>query len=201
MKKRLLSCILALCMAIGFLPTMSFAAAPAIPAPVELGSLADYQNVLDATYDENGLRVAKIGYNIMGQLTGVKYGIINQDGNWVAQPIYDKIEPIAHDMRLKAYEKDFGSGRNPVTPVVFIGGYTQAVRDGKMGLLNKNGEEVIPCQYDYVQTPSEGMAAVYKTIDKNSSYVGYWSLEQNREVVAPNKYVTDESYIGCRIGN
>ncbi|MEG0876781.1 MAG: hypothetical protein RSF77_06565, partial [Oscillospiraceae bacterium] len=65
MKKRLLSYILAFCMAIGILPSMSFAAetaAPAIPTPVELGSVADYQNVLDATYDENGLRVAKIGY-------------------------------------------------------------------------------------------------------------------------------------------
>ncbi|MEG2383567.1 MAG: hypothetical protein RSB39_08255, partial [Oscillospiraceae bacterium] len=61
MKKRLLSSVLALCMAIGFLPTTTFAAepaaAPAIPTPVELGGIADYQNVLDATYDENGLRV------------------------------------------------------------------------------------------------------------------------------------------------
>ncbi|MEG2138168.1 MAG: WG repeat-containing protein, partial [Oscillospiraceae bacterium] len=211
MKKSAISLLLTLCMALSLFPVGAFAAevtpAPgmvlsgAAAPPVELGSVADYQNVLDATYDENGLRVARIGYNIEGQLRGSKYGIINRDGNWVAQPIYDEIVCYAWDMRLRAFESMNAMPRSTVTPVVFIGGYTQAKRDGKMGLLNQNGEEVIPCQYDYVQMPSEGMAAVYKTIDKRASYLGYWSLEENREVVAPNKYVTYQSYIGSPIGD
>ncbi len=196
MKKRFLSLLLAMIMAVSLFPTAAFAANEGTE-PVLLGSLADYQTTLDTVYDENGFSKAKISYTVTGGALGEKWGIMNQYGNWVAQPIYDKIELKAADNRLRG-----PSGlRTPTAAMVFIGGYTQAVRDGKMGLLNMQGEEVIPCQYDFVQMPSEGMAAVYNAKDKDGTYLdyymGYWSLEENREVVAPNKYVT--KYVGIEI--
>ncbi|MEG2139123.1 MAG: hypothetical protein RRY64_10750, partial [Oscillospiraceae bacterium] len=76
MKKSAMSLLLTLCMVLSLLPTGAFAAqAGSVEGPVELGSVADYQNVLDATYDENGLRVARIGYNMDGRLNGQRYGI------------------------------------------------------------------------------------------------------------------------------
>ncbi|WP_283674690.1 WG repeat-containing protein [Butyricicoccus sp. Marseille-Q5471] len=175
MKKRLLSTLLTMCIAVGMLPTTAFASTFDPSQPELLGTVSDYQSTLNTMYDENGLRVVNVGFKSSSGDLGVKYGIINRDGNWVAQPIYDKIKPIATDYRLNG-----GKGaRTPATPFYFIGGYVQVVRDGKMGLMNTNGEEVIPCQYDLVQMPSEGMAAVYnKTGSGSTCYLGYWSLAQ-----------------------
>lgn len=195
MKKRLLSTLLTMCMAVGMLPTTAFASTSDPSQPELLGTVSDYQSTLNTMYDKNGLRVVNVGFKSSSGDLGVKYGIINRDGNWVAQPIYDKIKPIATDYRLNG-----GKGaRTPATPFYFIGGYVQVVRDGKMGLMNTNGEEVIPCQYDLVQMPSEGMAAVYnKTGSGSTCYLGYWSLAQNREIVKPNKYIA--AYTNTSIG-
>lgn len=199
MKKQILGIFLVLCIAASLLPSAAFAEQSGDTPPVNtsesepvlLGTEAEYATTLATMFDKYGLRKIEIGFNGNDGILNRKVGLVNKHGNFVAQPIYDKIELYAKDDRLSEYGVS-------TLPFNFIGGYTQAVRDGKMGLLNTRGEEVIPCQYDFVQMPSEGVCAVYQKIDKDKSYLGYWSLEQNREIVAPNKYITN--YKGIAIG-
>lgn len=189
---RILSILLALCMVFDIMP-MSVLAAPANTsenAPVLLGTETEYATTFGTMFDENGLRKVTVGFNSNNGVVGKQVGLVNKYGDFVVQPIYDEIKLHAKDERL-------GSGTTTL-PLNFIGGYTQAVRDGKMGLLNTRGEEVVPCRYDFVQMPSEGVSAVYQKISDGKYYLGYWNLEQNREIVAPNKYIT--AYTGTAIG-
>ncbi len=197
MKKRIIPLLLAAILLMGMVPTASMAAKPEYTSenePVYLGTEAEYQTTLDTMFDENGLRKVRVGFYSNNGVLNEKYGLVNKYGNFVVQPIYDEI-------KLYAFNEDYNYDvEETILPQYFIGGYTQAVRDGKMGLLNTRGEEVIPCQYDFVSLPSEGMCRVFNDIPGSYySYLGYWNLEQNREVVKPSKYVTLEK--NNRIGS
>ena len=163
-------------------------AAPAAPntaesEPVYLGTETEYASTLQTMFDENGLRKVEVGFNGKGGTLNCRVGLVDRYGRFAAQPIYDEI-------RLYANLPELGTENVTVLPKIFVGGYTQAKRDGKMGLLNVKGEEVIPCKYDFVGLPAEGMCRVLNKRNKEDWYLGYWNLEQNREVVAPDKYVT-----------
>ncbi len=114
-------------------------------------------------FDENGLRKVMVGFNSTSfDELYAKYGLVDKNGNFVAQPIYDEIQ-----FHTAYNELIYGEGCNTtILPKIFIGGYTQVVRDGKMGLMNTKGEEVIPCQYDFVSLPSEGMCRVLNRKEK-----------------------------------
>lgn len=190
MRQRILSLLLAVILLTTLLPTSSLAARPENTSekePVYLGTEAEYQTTFNTMFDENGLRKVSVGFMSNKGTLNEKFGLVNKFGNFVVQPIYDEI-------KLYAFNEDYNYDvEETILPQNFIGGYTQAVRDGKMGLLNTRGEEVIPCQYDFVSLPSEGMCRVFIDIlNSDYSYLGYWNLEQNREVVKPNKYITME---------
>jgi len=196
MKKRVISILLAAILITGMAPVASMAARQENTSedkPVYLGTEAEYKTTFDTMFDENGLRKVRVGFYGNKGVLNEKYGLVNKYGNFVVQPIYDEI-------KLYAFNEDYNYDvEETILPKYFIGGYTQAVRDGKMGLLNARGEEVIPCQYDFVSLPSEGMCRVFIDIPNSYySYLGYWNLEQNREVVKPDKYITLEKDI--RIG-
>ena len=199
MKKRVSSLFLAAIMLICMLPAATYAANTSENEPVYLGTEAEYQTAFDTMFDENGLYKVQVGFNSKDGLLNGKFGFVNKYGNFVVQPIYDEIELYAD------YDAFPEKGDRTVLPIYFIGGYTQAIRDGKMGLLNSRGEEVIPCQYDFVGLPSEGMCRVLNKVTNKDDlwYLGYWSLEQNKEVVKPGKYVTREknTTIGSYYGN
>lgn len=142
-----------------------------------IGTQAEYTQTLDNMFVD-GMRKMK---------AGDKWGIVDATGEWVAPPIYDKIElnylverdGISNDAKVRSSEP---------LEVLFLDGYTQCVRNGKMGLLNQYGEEAIPAQYDAVGLPSEGISRIIK-MSGGTAYLGYWSLELGRELVEPNKYV------------
>lgn len=180
---RILSGMLCALMILSLLPSSALAAASNKEKTTYLGTEAEYQTTFETFFDENGLRRVETGWHSNSGNLNEKVGLVNKYGNFVVQPIYDEIKLYAHDLRLGEYGVT-------TLPFYFIGGYTQAVRDGKMGLLDTRGEEVIPCQYDFVGLPAEGICRVLKKRDAKSFYLGYWNLEQNREIVAPNKYVT-----------
>jgi hypothetical protein len=197
MKNRVIPLLLAVFLLIGMLPVASIAAKPEYTSekePVYLGTEAEYKSTLDTMFDENGLRKVGVGFKSNNGILNEKYGLVNKYGNFVVQPIYDEI-------KLYAFNEDYNYDvEETILPVYFIGGYTQVVRDGKMGLINTRGEEVVPCQYDFVSLPSEGMCRVFIDIPGSDySYLGYWNLEQNREVVKPDKYITLEK--NFRIGD
>ncbi len=187
MKKRLFTLFIAVVMCLAMLPDTALATKSTSGSePVYLGTEAEYQSTLDAMFDENGLRKVAVGYNSNNGTLYEKVGLVDRYGKFVVQPIYDRI--------VSEVEYINGSGHASTRPSYFIGGYAQAVRDGKMGLINSKGEEVVPCKYEYVGLPSEGVCRVYQFKEKiggnNVYYLGYWNIEQNREIVAPDKYST-----------
>ena len=186
MKKRIITLFLAAVMCIVMLPDTAFATQNTSESePVYLGTEAEYQTTIDTMFDENGLRKVAVGYNSNNGTLYYKEGLVNKYGEYIVQPIYDEIMNAADYVVRSAAT---------TLPSYFVGGYTQAIRDGKMGLINVKGEEVVPCQYDYVGLPSEGVCRVYQHKEKiganNAYYLGYWSIEKNKEIVAPNKYET-----------
>jgi len=196
-KKIFIPLLLAAILFTSMVPVASMAARPENTSedkPVYLGTEAEYKTTFDTMFDEYGLRKVSVGFMSNNGVLNEKYGLVNKYGNFVVQPIYDEI-------KLYAFNEDYNYNvEETILPKYFIGGFTQAVRDGKMGLLNTRGEEVIPCQYDFVSLPSEGMCRVFNDIPGSYySYLGYWNLEQNREVVKPNKYITLEK--NFRIGS
>lgn len=173
MKKRIISFMLSTCMLINILPFTAMAEKNNSANYNEdnvtwIGSQSDYQNTLDDFFVEGAYKVK----------VGDKWGIVDATGGFIAPPIYDTIEAMyipIDEMRGKEIP-------------LFVGGYTQCVRDGKMGLLNQYGEEVIPAKYHAVGLPSEGMSRVIQ-VTNNIPYLGYWNLELNKEIIAPNKYI------------
>ncbi len=182
MKKRLLGMILVLCIVLS-IPLMQSTASAAEKYFNDedvtwMGSEKEYKKTLEAMYD-HGLRKVPVGDMAKdGSLTNVKYGLVDSSGKFAAEPIYDKIE--AEYISINDEEA--------LTESIFVDGYVQAIRGGKMGLLDTKGKEVIPCNYDAVGLPVEGVSRIIKK-SGSKYYLGYWSLEKGKEIVKPNKYV------------
>lgn len=70
---------------------------------------------------------------------------------------------------------------------IFIGGFSKVSLNGKYGLINTNGEEIVPCKYDYVSYFHENMVEVRL----NGKY-GFFDIH-GKEVV-PCKYDCVWSY-------
>lgn len=195
MKKRLTSILIIMCMMLTMLPTMALAATLGNANFNDddvtwIGAESQYQKTLKAFFD-SGLRKVPVGdLAADGSLSNVKYGLADINGAFAAQPIYDEIEAYYwHD----DYPGIKETNQNKQTESIFVDGYVQATRNGKMGLLNTKGKEVIPCNYDSVGLPSEGVCRLIKKIN-GVNYLGYWNLQQGREIVAPNKYVIPDSF-------
>jgi hypothetical protein len=180
MKKRILSMILVLCMTLPQIQTTVSAASKNFNDEdvTWLGTEKEYKKTLEVMFDY-GLRKVSVGDTAKdGSLTNIKYGLVDSAGKFAAEPIYDEI---------KAYYISVNDDE-PLIETVFIDGYVQAIRDGKMGLLDTKGKEVIPCRYDAVGLPVEGISRIIKK-SGNKYYLGYWNLELGKEIVKPNKYV------------
>lgn len=194
--KQLMSLLFTLFMAITLLPLPAMAAESSMPAAGSgnttdnkyyhdedvtwLGTATEYQKTLDVFFD---LGLRKV------QVNG-KYGLVDRNGAFTAQPVYEEIEAYyLHKERGKTNI----TNQNKKTESIFVDGYVQAKRNGKMGLLDNKGKEVIPCNYDAVGLPSEGICRIIKKTN-GKTYIGYWSLELGKEIVAPNKYVIPGGY-------
>ncbi|MBP7901636.1 MAG: WG repeat-containing protein [Spirochaetes bacterium] len=189
--RKLISTVLALFMAAGILPLRLTAQNIDDKSVTWIGSKAEYEKTIKAFFDPNGLRKVPVGdIKADGSLTNIKYGLVNAAGIFVAKPVYDKIEAIYHYAGNNPE-----AGHNTVaypakrTELIFVGGYVQAVRGGKMGLLDTKGNEVVPCKYDQVGLPSEGICRIINKAD-GVSRLGYWSLKKGREIVPP-KYAVN----------
>ncbi len=151
-----------------------------------MGTIAEYQSTFDTLFDADGYRVVAIGENSDAGIVNAKYGVIDTEGNFVVQPIYDEI--------VWEFYTEEGNAGEDVLPSVFYNGYLQVVKDGKMGLVDETGTEVIPCEYTTVCMPSEGICTLYNRIEgmysyeSYCSYVGYWSLEKGCEILSPDTY-------------
>ena len=189
MNKRLPGILLFFCFMLAILPTTALVATTDnenyyANDVTWLGTTSEYQKTLKVFFDDTGLR--KVAVN-------GRYGLVNMAGNFVAQPIYDQIEAY-YWHKENGHTKKTNESKKGET--IFVNGYVQAIRNGKMGLLDTTGREVIPCNYDAVGLPSEGICRISKKAN-GKTWIGYWNLELDREIVPPNKYPLPEHYEDC----
>lgn len=146
-----------------------------------LGSAAEYQNALKYLFPKKnyGLRLVSTGTPSDNGIQNKKYGLMNQSGEFVLDPIYDSIEAL--------YINDLPKLQHIVNRQIFVNGYAQITQDGKMGLIDKTGKIVVPVKYDAVGIPSEGMSRIIK--DKK---LGYYDVKNNKQVVSPKYPVTGQ---------
>ena len=89
----------------------------------------------------------------------VKYGFVDKTGREVVPLKYDELQ-YSFSHSGPGLSNITGCGFTDGLAAVSIGGYEGGGYIGKWGFVNKNGEEVIPLIYDYVDEISEGMIAV-----------------------------------------
>lgn len=66
-----------------------------------------------------------------------KYGYYHKSGYWIAQPVYTEIRPFSEGLGV----------------IGFLG--------GKKGVIDKNGNIVVPFAYEYITAPSAGVITLY----------------------------------------
>lgn len=102
----------------------------------------------------------------MATLDGSTYGYIDINGEWVVEPSFS----LGVLMKMND-EFDF-SDKN------FKGGYVAIEKEEKYGLMNRNGEIVVPCQFDFLGQFGEGLIPARK--DDKYGYInleGKWIIQ------------------------
>ena len=151
-----------------------------------IGTTEEYKKTLAAFFD-HGLRLVPVGtISDSGAFITGKYGLVDSSGRWAA-PVYDEIRAI-----YWVDHSQWGTGApasNYPSEHIFVDGYVQATRNGKMGLLDSTGKEVILRIYcggtacrGCMPPDSEG---------RQSLLHGLLELRAGQEIVKPNKYVAD----------
>ena len=127
---------------------------------------------------------------------GDKYGIINKNGDVIAQQIYDIIRPFSDGMAVVRTDPSSGEGYIDETGnmIVQFGRYHEnrsfseglaAVKsDAGWGFIDPTGKEIVPCKYDQVGNFSDGMAPVklneqWSFIDKTGKVLNQLSLKHD----------------------
>lgn len=110
--------------------------------------------------DYYGIYNFKNGYAVLMSTTNNKFGVINEDGEWIIEPKYDYLSEIQDDIMVfelegeQGYltidgEKLFDETYSSVTP--FVGEYAIVIPDTydhtKDCIVNKNGEIVLENEY------------------------------------------------------
>ncbi len=94
-----------------------------------------------------------------------KYGLINQQGYEICQPIYDEIHLFNHGYAAVKKNNKWtfvNKQGQKLTPLRYdwVGGFDKGLaavlNEGKWGLLNEQGFEVVPTKYDAVKVTQEG---------------------------------------------
>ncbi len=120
--------------------------------------VTDYDVLIDVDGNEYELPV---GFELKGYSDGVillrdndtyKYGFLHSDGYWIAQPIYESAEPFIHGLAvLETYDRRFG-------------------------MIDTEGNIVLPFTYDYITNCSDGVIAAYR---KESGWIVFRLMEKN----------------------
>lgn len=101
--------------------------------------------------------------------TGSGWGVIDKRGQYVVEPIYDRIYSFADDYAIFYLDGYYGlldrEGYHAVEPVwedvyFYSEGLMPALQNGKWGYVDLDGNTVIPFQYDDVFSFTEGYAVV-----------------------------------------
>lgn len=105
-----------------------------------------------------------------------KWGVINSKGELVIDTVYDEIP----------YQSDYDGFS------LFCGGNKDiiVVKDGKYGIVDLKGKEMLPCEYDYIgHMIGDNKVLFMGTYDKmTGTFDGKWGLYQDGKVVRSCEY-------------
>ncbi len=122
-----------------------------------------FNNIFNSGYmiDKTGKKI--IDFPIGGSFkNGI--AVIERENNIgiIKNPLRQELK--ANDLTIQwldGYDADF-SKYNTIYKNTFNNGLVRVQKNGKYGYIDKNGQEVIACQYDKAQNFSDGLAAVKK---------------------------------------
>lgn len=138
-------------------------------------------------------------------IKGDRCGLINSKNQLIVPCVYsylavnqcaDDLIPAVDPMHFMGYidlsgrvaipfiyddnaESDFG-------PAMFKNGYALASKDGKWGVIDKTGKEVIPFKYGSIYNTNVGLYGVFPVGDYSSGNVGF--IDINDKMVIPCVY-------------
>lgn len=101
-----------------------------------------------------------------------KFGLINKKGEWILNPIYDKILPLQKN------------------------GYRLVVNKEKYGVIDSNNNIVYPTEYDYIDIVSNGFVLAKEgkmwQIDFSGKVTKPFMYEMSEEILFVSGYTEDE---------
>ncbi|MBQ2397507.1 MAG: WG repeat-containing protein [Bacteroidales bacterium] len=101
-----------------------------------------------------------------------KFGLINKKGEWILNPIYDKILPLHEN------------------------GYRLVVNKEKYGVIDSNNNIVYPTEYDYIDIVSNGFVLAKEgkmwQIDFSGKVTKPFMYEMSEEILFVSGYTEDE---------
>ena len=101
-----------------------------------------------------------------------KFGLINKKGEWILNPIYDKILPLHEN------------------------GYRLVVNKEKYGVIDSNNNIVYPAEYDYIDIVSNGFVLAKEgkmwQIDFSGKVTKPFMYEMSEEILFVSGYTEDE---------
>jgi hypothetical protein len=139
---------------------------------------------------------------------GAKMGVITLNGVWALEPTYDSLRIISE--YLVHYQNEGESGLInihtrklllTIDTVEPLRNYFRVVQKGKVGVINYQGREVVPIQYDYISDfTSDSVLTVVQGRKR-----GLMNL-QGKVILKPDPlyqelFVMDEKRVGVKINN
>jgi len=169
--------------------------------------------LIEPVYDDMGLvRDGRISVNVggtrddWGYIRGGKWGIVDVQGIIIVEPAFDFIKPVDTGAGYEGYNSDrsaykdnrwqgkFYSGY----ALINMGGYPPACETckpagGKWGMVDEQGNEIIPARYDYLDFLFRDGLVVFnmggKSFQGGAAKGGKWGLLNKSGVeVIPARY-------------
>ena len=158
------------------------------------------KNVYDDIYQKRSIKYVN-GY--LQVCLNNKYGFIDKSGNEVVPCKYSSVDDFNNDIAKVWGEKNEKYGfrmygfvnkeGKEILPCLlmkeshscFENGYEVLMYEGKYGIVDKDGNKIVPFNYDYICNFSEGLAAVVK-----EGKLGF--VDKTGSVVIPLMYDIDE---------
>ena len=114
-----------------------------------------------------------------------KYGIINKQGTFLVEPIYDEIKMYGESVAIA----DRGNNMADKAKYTYAENITIIRKNGKYGLLNDAYEVVLEPKYDGIRHNHDDLAEIYITIKKNNTIsYKHGFIDETGKIVIPVIY-------------
>jgi hypothetical protein len=117
---------------------------------------------------------------IAAKESGKKFGFINTKGQYIIAPTYDDAMPFAGDVAVVRVGKKYGvinrKGEYTIKPVFddalryFPEGKITVKSKGKWGIVNAQGDTIVPFKFSYASVYNEGTAVVGVPVKNPKSF-------------------------------